>query len=266
MEFRSKIYSTDDKITQDKTISEYLIGKEAKRKANEVRVSYIVEQISGERVTVCKNFFIQVSGFSENRILNIVKQIKRFGEVKEKRGGDRRSFEWTGKQIVRFFLQLKQKFHSQLTLNKNFQVKLVQKSEQEIYKEQTHILLPDQEYIPTSADIKVERDSDNSPLISLATEKRKKKLKKKQKVKKINSNPLGEDPVAEETKIPVEDLLVEPKVEILDCDITERCRICLNGTEGESEKHVFLFDEFSADETFANLVEFCLGLKVSDFS
>lgn len=59
-----------------------------------------------------------------------------------------------------------------------------------------------------------------------------------------------------------ENLLVEPKLELLEGDISERCRICLKASEG-FDKNLFLFDEFSGDETFANMVEFCLGLKVS---
>lgn len=87
-----------------------MIGKEPQRRRkivgdevirhHEVQLFYSLERMNGKRVNVCKSMFVETTGFNKERVVNIVKQIKRFGVVKEKRGGDRRSSDFAEKRIV----------------------------------------------------------------------------------------------------------------------------------------------------------------------
>lgn len=107
--FRAKLYSTDDKITQDKFAAQFVYGEDVKRRRrkpessapqHEISVYYTMQRKSGDKINICRNMFIAITGFNKQRAVKVTKQIKNFGEIKETRGGDRRSFDYVGNKIV----------------------------------------------------------------------------------------------------------------------------------------------------------------------
>lgn len=117
--------------------------------------------------------------------------------------------------------------------------------------------MPEQEFVELPGQIKVENDTDDysEPPIKLRSSR---PPRKKRKIVKEETDDLQDQNQSQQTE---ENLLVEPKLELLEGDISERCRICLKASEG-FDNNLFLFDEYSGNETFADMVEFCLGLKV----
>jgi hypothetical protein len=61
--------------------------------------------------------------------------------------------------------------------------------------------------------------------------------------------------------LPEQDLIefVDPKTEFLRMELSELCRICLQNESGL----VYLFENVTEDQTYADLVTFCLPLKVT---
>jgi hypothetical protein len=59
-------------------------------------------------------------------------------------------------------------------------------------------------------------------------------------------------------QILIETDLIEPKSEVLEMEFFDRCRICLQNESGL----VYLFENATEDQTYADLVAFCLPLQV----
>lgn len=218
---RNKIYATHDKIAQDKFASQFVVGYAPKRRRprkdtnkpsifrHGISMIYTLENRNGKKINVCKSMFTAVTGFSRERIVNVAKQ-SNSGQIKEKRGGDRRSTVFVDKRII----------------------KLVQQTEKELEKEKQDFT-----------------NEDNIPLAQIVKEKMSKKERKRKKQE-------YQEVVPEHVLIQTD--LIEPKSEIFGLELFDLCRICL---QNESEL-VYLFEFCTEDQTNADLVQFCLPLKV----
>lgn len=115
---RQKFFHCPHKIKQDQKISHMLYLENPKRRRSKggdkqngphkFEVQYKI-WCEGERKRVCKKFFVAVFPISNKRLWNIANKIKAGTDVKETRGGDRKSkkSETKRSEVIKFINSLK---------------------------------------------------------------------------------------------------------------------------------------------------------------
>lgn len=102
MEIRNRIYSVPDKIRQDRLVSNLLTLKNVVRRRQRpnrknapkprlFNVNYKVPRRDGKSIHVCKKFFLHIVQIKPTHLNSICKKIYQVVDIKENRGGDRKS-------------------------------------------------------------------------------------------------------------------------------------------------------------------------------
>lgn len=107
---RKRLYNIPNRVLQNNKIAHFLRvhhpkGKKSYKNVQSVRVTYMLKDTNNILQPVCQKFICAALSLSQRRLLTIAKQVLSNGEIKESRGGDRRSkFYVNNKQAVIEFI------------------------------------------------------------------------------------------------------------------------------------------------------------------
>jgi hypothetical protein len=221
--FRRRIYATHDKISQENFLVNYVYGCEPKRR----RIRKNSPQTSySARHGISMLYTLEKQ---EGKRINVCKAM--FLAVT---GISKKRIVSVAKQISRYGVIAENRGgdrRSTVFEDKKI-VKLVQKTEQR------------ENYIPLA---QLERERKERMMVS---EKPTRKNRKRVKPEHLEVVP---------EQVLIETELIEPKSEVLGMEFFDRCRICLQNESGL----IYLFENATEDQTYADLVVFCLPLQVT---
>lgn len=122
--FQDNYYNKPDKTRQDNIIASLVVTNAIKRRRprpvvlskkqkpggeHSYNVSYFLPLENNKKISVCKKFFLSITGVGRTRLANIIKKVHCGKAIEEQRGGDRKSRHSVEKkkQVMDFIAKLR---------------------------------------------------------------------------------------------------------------------------------------------------------------